>query len=53
MRSVVHTPQVTGKEGAELEQKNYEWFVKNEQQQEQMLKPLDEKSAELPTLNRN
>lgn len=53
VRSVVHTPQVAGKEGAELEQENFQWFVDNEKKYHKMLEPLDEKSPYLPTLVRN
>jgi len=50
---VVQTPQLAGRAGAELERENFKWFVENEREHHQMLKPLDEKSSELPTFNRN
>lgn len=50
--AAVHTPQVTGRNGAELEQENFKWFVQNEQDNHEMLEPLDENSTELPTFRR-
>lgn len=49
--SPVHTPQVEGRDGAELERESYRWFVENRSRQ-QYLSPLDEQTSCLPTLER-
>jgi hypothetical protein len=49
----VHTPQVAGWDGPDLEQKTYLWFVANEKTQQEMLKPLIADTQELPPLHRH
>lgn len=51
VRAPVHTPQLNGRDGKQLEIESYRWFVRNEIGQ-QSLQPLDKDSTELPTLDR-
>jgi len=61
--AMVHTPQIftsCDKEGnplpkvtdPEMERENFKWFVENEKEPRQMLKPLNKNSEKLPTLKR-
>ncbi len=52
VQNPVHTPQVQNREGGEMEDKSYEWFVVNDRGGRQYLKPLAETPEKLPTLER-